>query len=113
MLYRAPRTLAARQAVFRPMVAWGGGFRGVAPLGTGAQEPLLDTLFCLAAANWSVWHLSFLPSYVEAHLLFAGPSERQALTALFGASDLDAATFERQALAFLSDAAFYERYAAQ
>jgi len=66
-------------------------------------------LLCsVAAANWSDFHLSFLPRFVEHRLSRLGPSEQQALLGLFGAQDLDAPTFERQALAFMNDVLFYE-----
>lgn len=79
----------------------------------GAQEALADTLFSLAAANWTEFHLSTLPRFVEARLAPAGlgPSEQAALLELFGQADLQAHSFERALLAFLNDAAFYERAA--
>ncbi|KAI3429302.1 hypothetical protein D9Q98_005397 [Chlorella vulgaris] len=80
-----------------------------------AQDALGDTLFSLAAANWTELHTHILPRFVEARLAPAGlgASELGALLALFGQADLDAHSFEKALLAFLNDAAFYARTAAE
>lgn len=62
----------------------------------------------VAASNWSEFHLAFLPRFVEARFARLGPSERSALLGMFGQRDLDAPTFEKQALAFVNDVLFYE-----
>lgn len=74
-----------------------------------AHESLADTLFGLAAANWSAWHLTFLPAFVEAWLPCASASDKAALLTQFGSADLGANDFERALLAFLNDAAYLER----
>ena len=87
----------------------------VSRLYRGAQDDLADSLFALAATNWSEFHLTVLPQFVGGRLAQGGgvgPSEHSALLALFGAADLDAHSFERSLLAFLNDAAYYERAAA-
>ena len=48
---------------------------------------------------------------LESRLGGVGGSERSALAALFGSADMEAHSFERALLAFLNDAAFYERAA--
>ncbi|KAL4856757.1 putative sphingolipid transporter spinster 2 [Chlorella vulgaris] len=80
-----------------------------------AQDALGDTLFSLAAANWTELHTHILPRFLEARLAPAGlgASELGALLALFGQADLDAHSFEKALLAFLNDAAFYARTAAE
>lgn len=77
-------------------------------LHAAAAPDLVDSLFSLAAANWSAFHLDFLPTFLDAHPAGAalGPSERAGLLALFGGADLEAAAFERQVLAFANNAAF-------
>lgn len=80
----------------------------------GAQEALGDTLFCLAAANWTDFHASVLPRCAETTLAAAGlgPGERCAALAHWGQADLGAHSFERALLAFLNDVAYWERAAA-
>ena len=63
----------------------------------------------MAAANWSDFHLSFLPRFVEHRLARLGPSEQGSLLGLFGVADLDASTFEKQVLAFMNDVLFHEQ----
>ena len=75
---------------------------------TGCQDQLIDTLFSIASTNWSCWHLSFLPAFVERHMAALGPSEKQGLRALFGTTDLDASAFEKAVLAFMNDALYAE-----
>lgn len=77
-----------------------------------AQDDLSDSLFLLAASNWSEFHLSVLPRVIEQRLPGAGPSERAALVGLFGAADLDAHSFEHKLRLFLNDYAFLECAAA-
>jgi hypothetical protein len=75
---------------------------------TGAQESLIDTLYQLAAANWSHFLLSFLPAFAEKNL--AGLGARGAeLAAGLGSADMDALAFEKGVLAFVNDALYWEK----
>eukprot|EP00887_Chlorella_sp_A99_P000228 scaffold13.g228.t1 len=75
----------------------------------GAAEALADSLYGLAAANHTAWLTAALPAFLERHMGALGAGERAGLAGLFGAGDLEAGAFERAALAFVNDAAFYER----
>ncbi|KAL4527441.1 hypothetical protein Ndes2526B_g08872 [Nannochloris sp. 'desiccata'] len=75
---------------------------------TGAQESLIDTLYQLAAANWSHFLLSFLPAFAEKGL--AGLGARGAeLAAGLGTGDMEAWAFEKGVLAFVNDAIYWEK----
>lgn len=78
----------------------------------GAQDELVDSLFSLAAANWSDFHLVLLPQFVDQRLGRVGGAERASLVALFGHSDLEAHAFEEHLRRFLNDASYFERAAA-
>lgn len=80
-----------------------------------AQADLSDTLFALAASNWSAFLLATLPAFVDGWVAPAaglGPSERGALLALWGAADLDTHSFEQRLRLFANDCAYLERAAA-
>jgi hypothetical protein len=75
---------------------------------TGAQESLIDTFYQLAAANWSHFLLSFLPSFAEKGL--AGLGARGAeLAAGFGTGDMEVWAFEKGVLTFINDALYWEK----
>ena len=105
-LYSSPHFQAAHAPLLHALLSMLAGRCHAA-----AQSDLVDTLFGLAAANWSEFHLVLLPGWADRHLGGLGPSERQALLAHYGAGDLDGHSFERAALAFANDCAFLERAA--
>ncbi len=72
---------------------------------------LIDTLYGLAAANWSDFHLMLLPAYVEGQLGALGPARGQLLGG-FGMGDMGAAAFEAKMSAFANDVAFLQWSAA-
>jgi hypothetical protein len=75
---------------------------------TGAQETLIDTLYQLAAANWSHFLLSFLPAFTEKVLAALGARGAE-LAAGLGTGDMEVWAFEKSVLAFVNDAIYWEK----
>ncbi|PRW61041.1 Tubulin-folding cofactor B [Chlorella sorokiniana] len=75
---------------------------------TAAQDDLSDSLFALAAANWTEFLLGLLPRFVDGWLPGLGGSERAVLLSTLGQSDLDAHAFETKLRLLVNDAVFFE-----
>ena len=77
---------------------------------SGAQDYLVDTLYALAASNWSEFLLVFMPAFAERRLAAKlGAARAQELVANVGVTDMEASTFEKAVLSFVNDAICIEK----
>jgi hypothetical protein len=77
-------------------------------LHTGAQEGVSDTLYAIAASNWSDFLLTFVPAFSERQLAVLGPAKVAVVGAL-GVGDMGGAEWDTRLLAFLNDAWYYQQ----
>jgi hypothetical protein len=69
----------------------------------GAQESLIDVLYQLAAGNWSLFLLQFLPEFAE-----KVPRGAE-LAAALGTGDMEPWAFQKAIIAFVNDAIYWEK----
>jgi hypothetical protein len=74
---------------------------------TAAQDDLIDTLYGLAAANWSAFHFVFIPRFIERRMEIIRPRAAE-IAAIFGVSDMRPSAFESALKGFLNDALYWE-----
>lgn len=76
---------------------------------TAAQDDLIDTLYGLAASNWSTFHLGFIPCFIERRMKVLRPRAAE-IAAIFGVTDMGPSDFESAVKGFLNNTLFWEAH---